>query len=261
MTDTPLDQAHAAMDAAPEDDALRLAFYDRLAHAELLLLLKSDPEGDSIDPEDMTIEGAPCLLVFDTEERLAEHAGKAAAYVGLSGRALAGMMAGQGVGLALNLGVAPSSHVLPPEAVDWLAATLSHGPEEVEAEPRAFHAPSLPGSVVAALDHRLASAAGLARAAFLTGVTYSDGMRGHMLVIAGAVPGSEQALAGTVNEALTFSDAGEVSLDVTFLDEQDPAITAVAAKALRFDLPEREAPEPHRPAAPGSDPSKPPRLR
>lgn len=261
MTETPLDEAHAAMEAAPDDDNLRLAFYDRLAHAELLLLLKSDPEGDSIDPEDITIEGAPCLLVFDTEERLAEHAGETASYAGLSGRALTGMLTGQGVGLALNLGVAPSSHVLPPEAVDWLARTLGNAPEEVEAAPRAFHPPSMPEQVVAALDHRLATAAGLARAAFLTGVTYDDGTRGHMLVVAGAVEGTEDALVGTVNEALTFTDAGEVSLDVGFLDTEDPMITAVASKALRFDIPERSEPQPFEPKAPGTDPTKPPKLK
>ena len=38
--ETPLDAAHAAMEAAPEDDAARLRFYERLADSELFLLLR-----------------------------------------------------------------------------------------------------------------------------------------------------------------------------------------------------------------------------
>ena len=39
MTETPLDLAFAAMQAAPDEDAPRLRFYERLADAELFLLL------------------------------------------------------------------------------------------------------------------------------------------------------------------------------------------------------------------------------
>ena len=49
MTETtPLDQAHAAMEAAPEDDAARLRFFERLADSELFILLDKEPEGDRI---------------------------------------------------------------------------------------------------------------------------------------------------------------------------------------------------------------------
>ena len=36
---TPLDTAHDAMQAAPEDDRARLRFYERLADSELFLML------------------------------------------------------------------------------------------------------------------------------------------------------------------------------------------------------------------------------
>ena len=50
MTDpTPLDLAHAAMEAAPEDDAARLRFYERLADGEVFLLLAGAPEGENVD--------------------------------------------------------------------------------------------------------------------------------------------------------------------------------------------------------------------
>ncbi len=43
MTDlTPLDTAHAAMEAAPADDAARLRFYERLADSEMFLLLSEE---------------------------------------------------------------------------------------------------------------------------------------------------------------------------------------------------------------------------
>ena len=47
---TLLDQAHRAMRAAPEDDRLRLRFLERLADAELCLLLEGPPEGERIRP-------------------------------------------------------------------------------------------------------------------------------------------------------------------------------------------------------------------
>ena len=53
MTETPYDRAHAAMEADPENEALRLAVYDRLADAELFLLLEHEPDEDNdiIDAE------------------------------------------------------------------------------------------------------------------------------------------------------------------------------------------------------------------
>ena len=39
---TPLDKAHAAMMAHPEDDTQRLAFFERLADAEVFLLLTEE---------------------------------------------------------------------------------------------------------------------------------------------------------------------------------------------------------------------------
>lgn len=49
--DTPLDRAVRAMAAAPEDDAARLRFHERLADAELFLLLAEEADGDHIAPQ------------------------------------------------------------------------------------------------------------------------------------------------------------------------------------------------------------------
>ena len=111
MTETPIDRAHAAMQAAPEDDAARLRFYERLADAELFLMLTAEPAGDEISPELFEVQDAPFVLAFDLEERLSAFAGRAVPYAALSGRALAGMLAGQGIGLAVVADIVESYHI------------------------------------------------------------------------------------------------------------------------------------------------------
>lgn len=258
MTD--LDQAHAAMEAAPENDAARLQFYERLADTELFMLLGEEAVGEQITPELFEIEDQRFALIFDTEERLSDFVGRVAPYAGLPGRALAQMLAGQGIGLALNLEVASSAMLIPAEAVDWLVATLAHGPDETEARLTEVSAPGgLPEAVIAGLDRKLAIAAGLARFAYLAAATYEDGGRGHVLAFVDAVEGAEKALASAAGEALTFSGIEAGVMDVLFVRASDPLAAHLAKVGLRFDLPQPEAP--HAPGAPGMDPAKPPRLR
>jgi hypothetical protein len=257
---TPLDVAHAAMEAAPDDEGARLRFYERLAASELCLLLAREAEGDRIEPAVFAPEGGTCVLAFDSEARLAAFAEGAAPYAALSGRALAGMLAGQGMGLGLNLGVAPSAILLPAGAMEWLAEMLAEAPAEVAARPVELRVPKgLPEAVLRALDARLAGMAGMARAAWLVSARYEDGAQGHLLGFVGAVPGAEGALARAVSEVLAFSGLEAAALDVGFFEASDPVLARMAACGLRFDLPEAEARS--APAAPGSDPEKPPRLR
>lgn len=263
--DTPLDQAHAAMMAAPGEDAPRLRFFERLADAELFLLLAEDSDGVTIRPAIFRLAEGDVALAFDREDRLAAFSDAAVAYAALPGRIVARELAGQGLGLGLNLGVAPSSFLLDANGLGWLDRTLGHGPDRAEARPVAFHKPlGLPEALLCALDQKLARLAGLASFAILVGVTYEGGRRGHMLAITGAAPDAEPALAKAVSEALIFSglDAGE--LDVAFLDEGAPTLSAIAAMGLRFDLPEpvvEQAQVIGGPAAPGMDPTRPPILR
>jgi hypothetical protein len=256
--ETPLDRAHAAMEAFPGDDAARLRFFERLADGELLVLLSGDGV-DGGEPEVFALEAGRFVLAFDREERLSDFTGRPAPFAAVSGRVLAASLAGRGLGLGLNLG-APSETLLPPEAVQWLARTLAEGPEEAEDLPEEVRPPSdLPERLIEALSVKLAAAAGLAEHALLAGVTYRGGRRGHLLAFLGARPGAEPALARAVSEALTFSglDAGE--LDVAFLAAADPAAAALERVGLRFDLPSPEAPDV--PPVPGGDPDRPPRLR
>ncbi|EEW25545.1 SseB family protein [Rhodobacter ferrooxidans] len=258
---TPLDTAHAAMQAAPDDDTARLRFYERLADGELFLLLESEAKGDSLTPQVFDLEGGPVVLVFDLEERLAAFTGIPAPYAAMPGRVIAAHLAGQGIGLGLNLGVAEAAMLLPPEAVDWLAETLDNPPEAVEARPVAFHAPDLAEALLTGLDAKLARAGGLADHALLAGVSYDDGSTGLVLAFIDTAPGAEAPLARAAGEALTFSGLDQGGIDVIFLAATDAATAPLTKVALRFDLPQPEVPETITPIAPGSDPDNPPKLR
>ncbi|MCE8512984.1 SseB family protein [Ruegeria pomeroyi] len=258
---TPLDRAHAAMEADADDDAARLRFFERLGDAELFLLLTEEARGENLSPELFDLADGRFVLVFDREERLAAFTGRPAPYAALSGRVLAAMLAGQGVGLGLNLDVAPSAMLIPAEALGWLSETLGHGPDQVEARITEVTAPGgLPEALLSALDAKLVTAAGLAQGAYLAGVVYQDGGRGHLLGFVDAREGAEPALAKAASEALTFSGIEAGAMDVGFFSAADPMAATLSRVGLRFDLP--EPPEPPRgPAAPGMDPDAPPRLK
>lgn len=262
MTETtPIDAALTAMESTPDDDRLRLRFYERLADSELFLALAGEPGGDEISPRIFPVEDDSYVLVFDREERLAEFAEGSAPYAVLSGRGLAAMLAGQGIGLAVNPG-AQASILIPAEAVAWLAATLAEAPAEIEEKPEEIQAPAgLPEVLITALDTKLATATGLAKLAYLCGVTYAGGRRSHLLAFVDPVPGAEPALARAAGEALTFSGIEAGVMDVGFFRASDPVCAALAKTGLRFDLPEPARPEQVPGAAPGTDPESPPKLR
>ena len=256
---TPLDQAHALMNAAPEDDAARLRFYERIADSELFLLLEAEPDGDQISP---VLLEENYVIVFDRSARLAAYVGDVAPYVALSGRAIAGMLEGQPLGVAVNLGVAPSEILLPAGALDWLRDTLSHAPGQVEARiERVLPPVGLPETLIAAIDAKLATATGMAAGAFLVAVEYDGGGKGHMLGFVGAIERAQDALVRAASEALTFSGIDAGAMDVGFFAPSDPVVEKLARVGLRFDLPQGEGLQQTPRMAPGSDPSKPPILK
>lgn len=259
---TPLDIAHTAMESAPNDDAARLRFYERLSDSEMFLLLSKEAEGDQISPEVFELADASFVLVFDRIERLAQFVGKPAPYAALSGRVIAQMLAGQGIGLGVNLEVAPSQMLIPPEAVGWLDETLAQTPDEVEARAEELYGPKgLPEELLTALDAKLVTTAGLASNAYLCAIRYEGGGTGHLLGFVGTLEGAESALAKAAGEALTFSGLEAGSIDVGFFAQSDPMAAAMAKVGLRFELPKLEERSEMIRAAPGSDPSKPPKLR
>lgn len=256
--ETPIDRAHAEMESS---DAARLRFFERLGDAELFLLLTEEARDENLSPELFDLADGRFVLAFDREDRLAAFVGRPAPYAALSGRVLAAMLAGQGVGLGLNLEVAPSATMIPAEALAWLAETLGNRPDEVEARiSELTPLRGLPEALLSALDAKLVTAAGLAQGAYLAGVVYDDGARGHLLGFVDAVAGAEPALAKAAAEALTFSGVEAGAIDVGFFAATDPMAAALARVGLQFELLQPATPA-SAPSAPGMDPDRPPRLK
>lgn len=259
---TLLDRAHAEMQANPDDDAKRLRFYEHLVGCELFLLLTEEARADAISPEVFDVADGRFVLCFDREERLSQFVGQSAPFAALSGRAIVQMLVGQGVGLALNPDVAPSSYLLSDDALVWLNNTVSQEPETLDVHLQKLVPPTnLPEDLLRSLDVKLAAARGLAEAAYLVGTVQGTGAPGHLLGFVGTRAGAEDALARLVGEALSFSDVAAGMLDVGFFSPDDPVVERLVSAGLRFDLPKIEPTKRHAPTAPGSDPDRPPKLR
>lgn len=264
--ETPLDGAHARMEAEPENEAARLGFYQALADAELYLLLAGEPVEGQIEPEMLEIDGARYALVFDTDWRLAnftqEHLpGEAMPYAALPGRVVAQLLKDQNVGLGLNLDVGPSSILIPPEAVSWLASALTTTPEESTRAIVAIEAPgNVPDTLIPALVAKLAPR-GLALGAALASARLDDGSTVPMVGFVGPAPGAEEALAKAVQEALMFTGIEDFTLEVGFFAPRSPEAEALLGLGHKIPLPPPPAPEETQATPPGSDPSRPPILK
>ncbi len=263
---TPLDQAHAALEAAapPQQERARMRFYERLIDSELYLLLEAEPRGDgTVEPVVFPVDGGQVILAFDRDSRLTDFVGRDAPYVALSGRGLIAMIEGQALGLGVNLGASASEILLDATAIGWLAEMIAHQPEERSEIPESIDAPKgLPDGLLEGLDTKLALAAGMATGACLAQVTYRGGRRGHLLAFIGAQPGAEPALTTAAGEALRFSGVEAGEMDVGFFAASDPVVARLENVGLRFELPLPPAAVPLQDApAPGMDPERPPRLR
>ncbi len=255
MTETPLDIAFRAREADPDDASLHLRFHERILDAELLLLLEAEA-GDRLEPRIFDLADGRFVLAFDRDDRLEAFLGAPAHFAALSGRRLAALLAGQGIGLALNLGAA-SATLLPPDAVGWLAGMAGQGPEEAAARPIGYSRPDAPPALLAALGAKLAAMADVIATAHLVEARYPDATR-LLLALAGVPDQARPAVAAAVNEAVRFTGLDGLTLDVTFLDPAAPGRDALERTGLRMDVP--AAPRPSR-SGPGLDPGRPPKLR
>lgn len=256
---TPLDLAHGTM---MKDESAALSFYARLAEAELFMLLEAESGETSVEPLVLETSDGAVVLVFDTEDRMAAFSDEVVPYLSLSGRRIAQMLAGQNIGLGLNLGVAPSAIVLPAEAIDWLAETLAEDGGETQDRPVEITPPvDVPSAVITALDGKLANMAGVVGAAFLVSAAYKGGKSGNMLALIDVPQPARTGVFEALSEALQLSGAENTLLDIAFLEAWDDSIEKFARVGLGFDIPELVlAPQPEH-IAPGTDPNKPPILR
>lgn len=255
-----IDIAHAKMTATPDDASARLGFYDVLAGSELFVLLESEQSGDQVDLKTVIIEELEVVLAFDSDTRLSQFAGETAPYAALSGRVLAATLTGQPYGLGLNLEVAPSAIIIPPEGITWLNQTLSQPREDLVERPSSVGPPTgISTDLLARLDRKLAMASGLAEKAFLCSLTFENGDDSQLLAFINTLPGAEGALQQLASETLSFGGFDTTKLDIAFLADGDPQVARLEKVGLRFDLPQPAVHETPERKAPGSD--GPPRLR
>lgn len=252
----PLDRFCAEMAARPDDDGARLAYFAALAAQELVVPLRSESDGATLDPLVIETEAGAVVPAFDDPARLADLAPGPVPFAALAGRELAALLAGQGVGLGVNLGT-DQPFLIGPDGVAWLAAMVAAAPDVARARPVAFHPPGPDAlALLPALEGPLARLGGIAAAAVLAAAEYPGGARGAFLGILGCAPGAEETVARALAEAVRFA-AGTAeggALDIAFLPE------GAAADALRR-VGVRVAFAPDPPPAPAGGAPRPPRLR
>ena len=256
---TTLDTAYEKMQ---QDEAAAPAFYARFLEAELFVMLDDEASGGQAKPTVLETSDGPLALVFDLEERLAAFSNGGADYVALSGRRVAALLAGQAIGIGLNLGESTSATVLPPEAVQWLADSALGDDEQLEAKPLEISKPTgVPEALVMALDVKLANMGGVVSAAYLVSAVYEGGENGHMLALVNVPEPAKPGVSEALSEALRFSGIEAGRLDLAFLAADDPHLEKFARVGLGFEIPELILPKTTAPKAPGMDPDSPPILR
>lgn len=265
----------------PLDRALRLAggdaadgrAVDALLNAGLCLLLQGPPGADgALTPMILQLEAGPTALAFDSEARLAAF-GAGEDYAEIPGRALVGMLAGQGVNLAVNPGVAPSELFHPAAALDWMAQVSAAAAQELDARIAALAAPREAGeALVSALDAKLAALSAWLEEAWLAAAETAEGPRLALLLVerlsdaprAGkaleaAAEARRRAVALALSESARLADPA-ATVEIVFLGAGSAALASARRVGLGFEIPAPEAPAVPG-AAPGMDPRRPPKLR
>lgn len=238
-------------------DVARARVLNRLADTELFVALDGDPVEDRARLRLFDLAGGKLAIAADEEERLAGFFGAPTGHVAMPGRALAAMLAPEGVTLMVNPG-ASSEMLLDPGLLAWLAEALAQAPAEDQAAPAQLHPPTpeMVAALAEPLAARLADMEGLAEAVALVAAHWPDGAEGHMLVLSGAPEEARPLIAKALAELLAFLPPLPAPCDVAF-DLPLPK----GALILRLDPVAPEAVPVPGPRAPGSDPDKPPILR
>lgn len=258
QTRTALDQAFLDLSRDPESTAFRLRYFERVMDAEVFLSL-SEGSDDAIVPVSTYIDGQEYVLAFDLEQRLADDAGGAADYFTVSGRGLVEMLVGQGAGILLNRGH-ETENPIPADTIEWLAQMSGVTPDVVDDTPEELLPPvGLDEGLILALDAKFSTMRGLADHAVLVLARYADDRKQPLVGVFGAFEDAQSDIARAVTEAAQFSGAALDAVDLVFLPTDHSIASRMASVGLKFQIPRPEV-QAVRPA-PGSDPTKPPKLR
>ncbi|MDT8346076.1 MAG: hypothetical protein RQ752_16740 [Thermohalobaculum sp.] len=208
MTGTRLDKLWQAVMADPEAERPWLDFYEGLATARLHLALDA-AAGARVRPTLLALADGPAALAFDGEDRFAAAIGRPTEHAVLTGAELAGLLAGQGVALALNPGAGGGCEtVLAPDTLAWVAQHFGAPAAADETRAARIGPPAAPEpALLDALARRLADFGGAVAEAWLVDLSPGQGAAELALVIRPGPAG--EALAGEIAAALTR--AGQIA--------------------------------------------------
>ncbi len=261
---TNLDAVFVSAMAAKEDAAMA-AFYDALAATMLYMPIEGDPEKDEASPMALELEGGPTVLVFDTEERLAEFVDNPTGYAAAPGRTVIEMAARAGAQIGVNLGPSPSATLLPVDVVSWIAEALTTPVEIRDLSSVLLSAPKSPeAALLEALAGRLAEFSDVVAEAWLVSAEAGEGPIGLALILLPqdgvSTDGLAEALAEGIARAVQHATPGEAPPDLALVEEDAKPLDIARRVGIGLHA-VVEAAEPSEPQAPGSDPAMPPKLR
>ena len=252
-----MDKTYAHMLASPESDTAGLRFYEAFCDTNLSVLVNADLSMQVFETSQGKI-----ILAFDTEERVAEFVDQPTEFIKMPGRELVTQLRGTDTGIGLNLNVAPTSQILTPEILAWISELLSVDSTLLVDQVAGFSADcQLSAEDRTALTDRLANFAGRVEAAYLCGVTYTDGAMADALFIVDCDPTIEADLFTAMIETQKFAKEDVADLAIKFISSSSPALLEIRRHGDELHLPKPIVTPAFQPTAPGMDPDKPPKLR
>lgn len=227
------------------DDATRALILRQLADTMLYVALTEEAAADHLHLRKLDTPAGALALACDSEDRLADFFGSVVDYAGMPGRMLAAHLAAEEVGLLVNPG-APSEMLLDAGLLGWLVDALDQRPDTGTGAARLSPpAPEVIATLLTPLGNRLADMAGLAEAAYLVQAEWDDGRKSHLLLIEGALPEAEPAIAKAMAELVAFLPPLPGGLDVSFA----PLTPPTGAPRIVIETP-APAPKPKREQGP-----------
>ncbi|WP_347311230.1 SseB family protein [Defluviimonas sp. SAOS-178_SWC] len=243
---TAIDRAYSEMISGGEAELLR--FYRVLAGSNLFVLLDPSDADEAPEPKIIPVEGGHYVLVFDLKERVTELTGYDAPTSRVTGRDVFNLIRGRDIGVAVNMGDAPSAMLIPGDAIDWICDTLedtaSKTPVPASASGRfkALLAPhNFPDTLLLALNDRLATLSDAYDKALLLRAEYDDGQSGYLVAFSAVEDGDRGMIAASVNDALASFRGKDVALDIAFMAREEPLLDRIGRVAthLRADSAKR----------------------
>lgn len=243
----------------PEHETM--AYYHALLDQVLCVLLQGDPEAGDPALQVFDTSQGQFSVAFDSELRLAEFAGDSAFFVEMSGRALVQSLRDMGLGLGVNLDVAPSSALLPADVIAWLADQADAAPDESHARPVDFAALPTPrwcDALIARLQPL-----DVTKALWIATGLYEDGAARSCLIYPALPSQITPSVAKLSYDVARFAaqEGDADDLEVIFLPHGDPLWLRLVQVGLKIDVPKPTPQEIVQPLGPGLDPTKPPILR